>query len=94
MLSQLDNTNEGLINTGALMDALVSRSITGVDPGRVEQLLAYADSRSSGYVVISNFIEKLQTLGAETEEEQRMRQFGRTVGSQGLNLRQELNRFD
>lgn len=52
------------------------------------------DSRNLGCVVITYFIEKLQTLSQENEYEAKLRWFAVTVGHQGINLRLELGRFD
>ena len=57
----MDKDNEGLVQTGELK-AKISDYIPSMPAAEIEILMDICDSRKLNCVVITNFIEKLQTL--------------------------------
>jgi hypothetical protein len=94
VLSQLDHIGEGLVDTADLKQVIVDRSIADLKQSDLDLLVGHCDTRKRGYVVISNFVGKLQDLAKESDEEARLKRFSKMVGHQGRNMRAKLNDFD
>lgn len=83
-----------MVETSMLKAKICDYQIKDLAASEVDLLMSICDSRGYGVVVIANFIEKMQNLAQESENETKLRWFANTVGHQGINLRMELNRFD
>lgn len=57
-------------------------------------LIKQADKATRGFLVIQTFVQLLQDLAKETDQEALARRFAKTIGHQAINLRAELSNFD
>ena len=57
-------------------------------------MVDYCDQAERGFVVITNFVTKVNELAQETPQEMQLRKFAAAVGRQGINLRTELAAFE
>lgn len=56
--------------------------------------MKYVDRNNRGYVAIGVFMDKLIELTAETKQEAQLRNFAMNIKRQGINLKQELFKYD
>jgi hypothetical protein len=56
--------------------------------------MKHADRGSKGYICLTNFVEKLSELATETKQDANLRGFALSCKRQGINLKQELFKYD
>ena len=88
-----DQENSGLVQVDRVVQLIKQRNIGDLQPSEVDKLMSYMDRSRYGFIVISNFMQKITELAQETEMEVKMRRFAKTIGNQGINLKIELGRY-
>lgn len=94
MLNQRDKFNEGLITREEVEEIIKEARVADLSMGELKTLMINMDRNNRGYVNTQTFLDRLIEYTQETKQEQCLRQFALNCKRQGINLKQELLKYD
>ncbi len=93
-MNQKDKNSEGILSREELQSIIAEAKITDLSNAELNILMKYSDRTTKGYISITNFLDKLLELATETKQETYLRNFAMNAKRQGVNLKQELFKYD
>ena len=94
LLNQRDKLNEGILSREDIQNIVAEAKVAELSNAELNIVLKHADRSSRGYICVSTFLARLLELTTETKQEATLRTFAMNLKRQGVNLKQELFKYD